>query len=32
MIAAMTRALKEAGAQYPVSKNDPNKVLKPDLP
>jgi arylsulfatase A-like enzyme len=32
MIAAMTRALDEAGAQYPVSKNDSAKVLKPELP
>ena len=32
MIGAMARALEEAGAQYVVSKQDPKKVLKPELP
>ena len=32
MIKAMSTALEDAGAQYPVAKNDPDTLLKPVLP
>ena len=32
MFAAMTRALEEAGALYPVAKDNPEKELRPELP
>lgn len=32
MVAAMSKALEEAGAQYPVAKDNPDKELKPIVP
>jgi hypothetical protein len=32
MFSAMTAALEDAGAQYPVAKEDPEKELRPEWP